>query len=71
MLKLPCLFGSKPEHEIRGKFLCVVFDSLVESLGRNAVDARQVRIEHYFLPTNFVNERLKLWHASSDPFIRN
>jgi hypothetical protein len=71
MLKLPCLFGSEPEHEIRGKFVCVAFDSLVESFGRQPIDSRQVRIEHYFLSTNFVNECLKLWHASSDRFIQH
>ena len=58
--------GIDPSRMMPGTGCCSIQRSR-----RGSVNASQVRIEHYFLATNLVNQRFQLWQPSSERFRRH
>ena len=50
--------GRKPESKIRGKSFLIPFERLVEPLGRDAIEASQIRVQNHSLPAHYKNEWL-------------
>lgn len=49
----------KLKHEIRGKLGAVAFDCLIQNLGCNTVNPRQISIQHHSLASQFADQSVQ------------